>query len=117
MSELSEEILGYHRDEDYKLVRLNDDIISAVRYAFMMRRKGKSLDQCDEYGGRRVRSTSLHTCGGRRFAPCRKPWRGMWISIFSDTVMKNARVWRVRARSSVTKGIILPSGMTDAERR
>ncbi len=50
MSELAEEILSYHRDEDYKIVRLRDDLISAVRYAFMMRRSGKVLDDCETYG-------------------------------------------------------------------
>jgi phage terminase large subunit-like protein len=50
MSELAEEILSYHRNEDYKIVRLRDDLISAVRYAFMMRRHGKPLDECEAYG-------------------------------------------------------------------
>jgi phage terminase large subunit-like protein len=50
MSELGEEILSYHRDEDYKIVKLRDDLISATRYAFMMRRSGKLLDDCDAYG-------------------------------------------------------------------
>jgi len=50
MSELTEELLNYHRDEDYKIVPLRDDLISAVRYGFMMRRSGKPLDQCDGYG-------------------------------------------------------------------
>jgi phage terminase large subunit-like protein len=50
MSELAEEILSYHRDEDYKIVRLRDDLISAARYAFMMRRSGKVLDDCESYG-------------------------------------------------------------------
>ena len=50
LSELAEEILSYHRDEDYKIVRLRDDLISAVRYAFMMRRHGKSLETCETYG-------------------------------------------------------------------
>ncbi|MEO6781842.1 MAG: terminase family protein [Bradyrhizobium sp.] len=50
MSELTEEILSYHRDEDYKIVRMRDDLISAARYAFMMRRHGKRLDQCESYG-------------------------------------------------------------------
>jgi hypothetical protein len=49
MSELAEEILNYHRDEDYKIVPLRDDLISAVRYAFMMRRQGKPLDTCEVY--------------------------------------------------------------------
>jgi len=50
MSELAEEILQYHRDEDYKIVRLRDDLISAVRYAFMMRRSGKPWESCEPYG-------------------------------------------------------------------
>jgi hypothetical protein len=48
-SELAEEI-SYHRDEDYKIVRLRDDLISAVRYAFMTRTQGKMLDACESYG-------------------------------------------------------------------
>jgi hypothetical protein len=50
MSELAEELLNYHRDEDYKIVRLRDDLISAVRYAFMMRRLGKVPNDCEPYG-------------------------------------------------------------------
>jgi len=50
MSELAEEILSYHRDEDYKIVRLRDDLISAVRYAFMMRRSGRLSTECESYG-------------------------------------------------------------------
>jgi phage terminase large subunit-like protein len=50
MSEFAEEFLSYHRDEDYKIVRLRDDLISATRYAFMMRRSGKVLETCEEYG-------------------------------------------------------------------
>ena len=30
MTELGEELLSYHRDEDYKIIRLRDDLISAV---------------------------------------------------------------------------------------
>ena len=51
MGELGEEILSYHRDEDYKIVRLRDDLISAVRYSFMMCRSGSAwLDECETYG-------------------------------------------------------------------
>jgi phage terminase large subunit-like protein len=50
MTELGEEILNLHRDEDYKIVRLRDDLFSAARYAFMMRRSGKALNNCEEYG-------------------------------------------------------------------
>jgi hypothetical protein len=47
MTELSEELLKYHRDEDYKIVPIRDDLISAVRYAFMARRSGRLLSDCD----------------------------------------------------------------------
>jgi hypothetical protein len=50
LTDLTEEILNYHRDEDYKIVRQRDDLISAARYAFMMRRKGKTLPECEGYG-------------------------------------------------------------------
>jgi phage terminase large subunit-like protein len=50
MTELAEEILSYHRDEDYKIVKLRDDLLAAVRYAFMMRRSGKLADECEAYG-------------------------------------------------------------------
>jgi hypothetical protein len=50
MTELAEEILSYHHDEDYKIVKLRDDLISAVRYAFMAWRSGKALGDCELYG-------------------------------------------------------------------
>jgi hypothetical protein len=50
MTELGEELLSYHRDEDYKIIQLRDDLISAVRYAFMERYKGKLLDGCEPHG-------------------------------------------------------------------
>jgi hypothetical protein len=50
MSEFGEEFLNYHRDEDYKIVKLRDDLLSSMRYAFMMRRSGKQLDTCESYG-------------------------------------------------------------------
>jgi len=50
MTELSEELLNYHRDEDYKIGSIHDDLISAVRYAFMDRRIGRLLSDCDAYG-------------------------------------------------------------------
>ena len=67
MTELGEELLSYHRDEDYKIIRLRDDLISAVRYALMERYKGKLLDGCEPHGGtrhrRRVRSAPGATSG------------------------------------------------------
>lgn len=50
MTELAEEILSYHRDEDYKIVKLRDDLLCAVRYSFMMRRSGRPLENCEVYG-------------------------------------------------------------------
>jgi hypothetical protein len=31
----------YHRNEDFKIVKQRDDLISAFRYAVMMKRNGK----------------------------------------------------------------------------
>jgi hypothetical protein len=50
MRELGNEILQYHRDEDFKIVRQRDDLISAVVYAFMARRSGKPLVGIEMYG-------------------------------------------------------------------
>jgi hypothetical protein len=50
MLELAGEITAYHRDENMKIVAINDDQLSAVRYAWMSRRLGKPLAQLDEYG-------------------------------------------------------------------
>ena len=50
MTELGEELLSYRRDENYKIIRLRDEVISAVRYAFMERYNGKLLDGCEPYG-------------------------------------------------------------------
>jgi phage terminase large subunit-like protein len=67
MGELTEEILSYHRDEDYKIVRQRDDLISAARYAFMMRRKGKPLSQCEGYG--RAPGVGDYRMAGRMHEP------------------------------------------------
>ena len=60
-------VLNYHRDEDYKIVRQRDDLISAVRYAFMMRRKGKSLGECEGYG--RAPGVGDYPMAARRHEP------------------------------------------------
>jgi hypothetical protein len=36
--DLMQEYRQYHRDEKGKIVKVNDDILSAVRYAYMMQR-------------------------------------------------------------------------------
>ena len=33
-----DEKMSYHRDENGKIVKINDDLLSATRYAYMMRR-------------------------------------------------------------------------------
>ncbi|WKL53091.1 terminase family protein [Pseudomonas kielensis] len=38
LSDFFDEKMNYHRDEKGKIVKLNDDILSASRYAYMMRR-------------------------------------------------------------------------------
>ncbi|MDH2400784.1 terminase family protein [Bradyrhizobium sp. SSUT18] len=51
--ELFEEMRNYHRDENFRVVKQRDDLVSAMRYAVMMRRRGKPLSECDGvgYGG------------------------------------------------------------------
>jgi hypothetical protein len=39
--ELFEELRNYHRDEDFRIVKQRDDLVSAMRYAIMMRRQGR----------------------------------------------------------------------------
>lgn len=41
LSEWFDEKLNYHRDEDGKIVKVKDDLLSATRYAYMMRRFAK----------------------------------------------------------------------------
>jgi phage terminase large subunit-like protein len=50
MMELAEEFLHYHRTEDGKINPIKDDLISAMRYAWMCRHQGRMLGECDEYG-------------------------------------------------------------------
>ncbi len=50
LNELLDEIRNYHRSEDFKIVKQRDDLVSALRYAIMMRRQGKSLSSCDGVG-------------------------------------------------------------------
>lgn len=40
LTDVFEEFMQYHRDENGKIVKIKDDIISAIRYAYMMRRYG-----------------------------------------------------------------------------
>jgi hypothetical protein len=48
--ELIEELRTYHRDEDYRIVKQRDDLVSALRYAVMMRRQGRTRSECDGVG-------------------------------------------------------------------
>ena len=48
--ELLEELRNYHRDENFKIVKQRDDLVSALRYAIMMRRSGKPLNDCEGIG-------------------------------------------------------------------
>jgi hypothetical protein len=49
-TELLEELRHYHRNEDFKIVKQRDDLVSALRYAVMMRRNGKARSDCDGVG-------------------------------------------------------------------
>lgn len=45
LSDVFEEFMQYHRDENGKIVKVKDDILSAIRYAYMMRRH--AIRKCD----------------------------------------------------------------------
>jgi phage terminase large subunit-like protein len=49
-AELLDELRNYHRDQDFRIVKQRDDLVSALRYAIMMRRSGKSRSECDGIG-------------------------------------------------------------------
>jgi hypothetical protein len=49
-NELLEEMRHYHRNEDFKIVKQRDDLISAFRYAVMMKRNGKPKLECEGVG-------------------------------------------------------------------
>ena len=38
LGEVFDEFIQYHRDDNGKIVKINDDLLSAIRYAYMMRR-------------------------------------------------------------------------------
>jgi phage terminase large subunit-like protein len=48
--ELLDELRNYHRDENFKIVKQREDLVSALRYAIMMRRSGKALQECEGVG-------------------------------------------------------------------
>lgn len=55
--ELLDEIRNYHRDEDFRIVKQRDDLVSALRYAIMMRLNGKpSLCQIVTASATRIRN-------------------------------------------------------------
>lgn len=45
LTDLIEEFLQYHRDDNGKIVKIKDDLLSALRYAYMMRRY--AIQKCD----------------------------------------------------------------------
>jgi phage terminase large subunit-like protein len=49
-TELLEEMRHYHRDQDFRIVKQRDDMVSALRYAVMSKRRGKPMSECDGVG-------------------------------------------------------------------
>jgi len=49
-TELLEEMRHYHRDEDFRIVKQRDDLVSALRYAIMSRRRGRPRLECEGIG-------------------------------------------------------------------
>jgi phage terminase large subunit-like protein len=65
--ELIDELRHYHTDENFRIVKQRDDLVSALRYAVMMRRFGKPREECDglPYGPTRFAGYQ-HDRGGDR---------------------------------------------------
>jgi hypothetical protein len=68
--ELIDELRNYHRDEDFRIVKQRDDLVSALRYAVMMRRSGKSRSNCDGVPGSHFKFPFAlkSRAGGQHFA-------------------------------------------------
>lgn len=67
LRDVFQEFLQYHRDENGKIVKLQDDLLDAIRYAYMMRRFGITIHEAenyddDEYDNRQ--HTGRSTVGG-----------------------------------------------------
>jgi hypothetical protein len=78
--ELVEELRGYHRNENYVVVKQRDDLVSALRYAIMMRRSGRTRSECDGVG-----FGSMPFAGQKRDRSQRQVARGMDFDLFSTT--------------------------------
>ena len=62
--EMLDEFRNYHRDEDFRIVKQRDDLVSALRYAIMMRRHGKALSDCDGIGYGCIARVASENLGG-----------------------------------------------------
>ncbi len=49
-TELLEEMRHYHKDDNFKIVKTNDHLCDAFRYAVMMKRHGRELNEYDGIG-------------------------------------------------------------------
>src|SRR5689334_8776082 len=100
-----DELRNYHRDEDFRVVRQRDDMVRALRYAIMMRRHGKALQECEGIGhggllyavqrpgqgaGEQqfaLGSISHPTVGPAIRGPAREAWTQSWTQ--TSRVLKN----------------------------
>src|SRR4051794_12239811 len=77
--ELFEELRNYHRDEDFRIVKQRDDLVSAMRYAIMMRRQGKVLAECEGFSY----ATPLASRGGTLSGHQQELARGVGFDVFT----------------------------------
>ena len=78
--ELLEEMRMYHRDEDFRIVKQRDDLVSALRYSIRMRRHGKPLDECEGVG-----FGPMPFAGQRRTSPGAQVPDGVDFDVFNPT--------------------------------
>ena len=75
---LIEELRTYHRDEGYPIVKQHDELVSALRYAVMMRRQGRTRSECDGVG-----FGTMPFAGQRRDRSEQQTARGLDFNLFA----------------------------------
>ena len=93
-SELLEELRTYHRDEDFRIVKQRDDLVSAFRYAVMMRRSGRTRSECDGVGyGTQPYAGQRRERGEEIAAQVRTPKNGNKTKGFTRHTVRNSVMW------------------------
>jgi phage terminase large subunit-like protein len=77
-TELIEQLRGYHRDADYRVVKERDHLIDALRYGCMCRRQGRARSECDGVG-----YGAMPFAGQRRASSGQQYAKGLDFNLFA----------------------------------